>query len=43
MIDEGFLIYVSKPHLGCVGKDGEDDTDEDSPPREERESSDGIT
>jgi hypothetical protein len=32
MMEEGFLIHVSKPHLRSVGKDREDDTDEDPSP-----------
>jgi hypothetical protein len=32
VVKEGFLIHVSKPHLRCVGKNREDNADEDPPP-----------
>jgi hypothetical protein len=32
VVKERFLFYVSKPHLRCVGKNREDDTDEDPLP-----------
>jgi hypothetical protein len=32
VMKKGFLVFVSKPNLGCVRKNGEDNADEDSPP-----------
>ena len=42
-LDEGFLFDVSEPYLASVGKDGDDDSDEDSPPLGIRDSPDGVT
>jgi hypothetical protein len=40
MVEEGLLIYVSEPHLRGIGKNGEDDANEDPSPREEGKSAD---
>jgi hypothetical protein len=32
MVKKGFLVNVSKPNLGSVGENWEDDADEDLPP-----------
>ena len=42
-LDEGFLVGVSEPYLASVGKDGDDDSNENSPPLGIRDSPDGVT
>jgi hypothetical protein len=39
-VKKGLLFDVSEPHLRCVRKNGEDNADEDLPPREEGEPAD---
>jgi hypothetical protein len=43
VVKESALVYVSKPNLSGVGKNREDDSDENPSPRKEGKSADRVT